>query len=80
MSGIFILISVKKGSVTINMIDTSATFPDIFDAITLYSSPRPSFSRVHLRKDDVVPVANALHPSAIKILPRVNIQKSSAIR
>jgi hypothetical protein len=78
MSGIFISILVNNGSVTIKMIDNSATLPDIFDAVTRKVSHCPIFSRVHLRNDELVPVANALQPSAIKILPRVNIKNHQA--
>jgi hypothetical protein len=80
ISGSFMSICVKNGRVIINMIDNRDTFPEIDDATDLYFSHRPNFSRVHLRSDDIVPLEKALHHSAINMLPRVNIQKLSAIR
>lgn len=72
------LILVRNGNPTMSAIERSETLPDIFDATTRYSLPRPSFSRVPFRKDEVVPLEKALAPSDIQIPPRVNTQKLSA--
>lgn len=73
-------ILVRNGSPTIKRIEVSETFPDIRDAIIRNSLPRPSFSSVPLRNEDVVPVAKALRPRDIQIEPSENIQKSPAMR
>ena len=61
-----------------NTIETRDTFPDIRDAVTRNSSPLQSFSRVHLRNEEVVPLAKAFNPSDIHMEPRANRANPSA--
>ena len=79
-SGARMSISVKKGSASIKPIEISEILPDILDAISLYSSPRPSFSSAHLRNEAVVPLEKALSARAIQTPPSVKTRKPSAIR
>ena len=80
MSGAWISIVVRNGRATINTTERRETFPEIREETLLYSSHRPSFSSVPFRNDDVVPLANALSPTAIQMLPRRNTRKPSAER
>lgn len=71
-------ISIRNGRVTIKIREKSETFPDTRDAMTRYSPPLQSFSSVPFRNDEVVPLAKALIPRDIQILPRAKTQKPSA--
>lgn len=80
MMGARISISMKNGSVIINAIEIREIFPDIFEDTTLYSSPRPSFSRAHFRNDALVPLEKAPSESDIQIPPSAKTTNPSAIR
>lgn len=70
--GILISKVVRVGSRIINITDRSETSHEIRDDICRNSFPRFNFSRVHLRNDEDVPIANALAQRDIQILASVN--------
>jgi hypothetical protein len=76
--GPLISICVRNGSVIMNPIDISDTFPDIRDDTDLYSSHRPSFSSVPLRNELLVPLEKALSHTDIQIAPSENMRNPSA--